>query len=88
MVQLPHMSPLYFLWDYNLNEDAVRAILRGNNTTERAWLVARIITHARYEDIWKYLSISDIIENFPRLRLKPEVAKAWKHALTVWGYHV
>ena len=82
------MQPLYFLWDYNLTKDNIQAILRGDNQTERAWLIARIITHARYEDIWKYVHVSDIVENFPKLRLKPEVAKAWKRALTVWGYHV
>lgn len=82
------MNSLYFLWDYDFNEDKVRAILQGDNETERLWLISRIMTHARYEDVWKYLKVSDIVASFPKLRLKPNTSEAWKHALTVWGYHV
>ncbi len=82
------MDTPYFLWDYNITQDKVRAILRGNNETERLWLTGRILTHARFEDVWQYLNISDIVLAFPKLRLKPTIASAWRHALIVWGYSV
>jgi hypothetical protein len=38
---------LYFLWDYDLGRDSVRRILRGDNETERLWMMARIIESAK-----------------------------------------
>ena len=78
----------YFIWDYNLNEQQIRAILRGDNEIEKSWLIARIITNAKFADIWKYLSLEDIVRVFPKLRLRPKIKQAWQHALNVWGYHV
>lgn len=82
------MSRLYFLWDYDLNEKQVQAILRGNNETEKLWLTGRILSNAQFEDVWKYLTVQEIVNAFPKLKLKPAIQKAWKHALEVWGYHV
>lgn len=33
----------YFLWDYDLSEEEVFAILRGENEVEKAWLITRIL---------------------------------------------
>lgn len=82
------MNKLYFLWDYDIDEKQIRAILRGTNEMEKEWLIARLLTHAKFEDVWKYLNTKDIIKAFPKLRLPPRVKQAWQHALTVWGYHV
>ena len=46
----------YFLWDYDLTEADVHAILQAGDDTERVWLVSRILESARYEDVWKYLA--------------------------------
>ena len=78
----------YFLWDYDLTEEQVREILRGDNKTERQWMMARILTNALYEDVWSYIRLSDLDREFANLRMRPEVHEAWSHALTVWGYHV
>lgn len=78
----------YFIWDYNINERQIRAILRGNNETEKSWLIARILTHALFKDIWKYIRIKDIVRIFPKLRLPQKIKKSWQHTLGVWGYHV
>lgn len=78
----------YFLWDYNLDENQIRTILQADNDTEKKWLIGRILTHARFEDVWKYLTIKDILNIFPRLQLSPKTKQAWQRALSVWGYHV
>ncbi|MBI5613582.1 hypothetical protein HY947_01540 [Candidatus Gottesmanbacteria bacterium] len=78
----------YFLWDYNLTEDDVRRILHGENEAERIWMKSRILTHAAYEDVWKYLTLNDIVSEFSKLRMRSQTAQAWRHALTVWGHHV
>ncbi len=82
------MQTPYFLWDYDLTEDDVRNILAGSNLLEKRWIMGRILTHAKFEDIWKYLHVNHIASEFPNLRLRPDVASSWKRALTVWGYHV
>lgn len=81
------MKP-YFIWDYDLNEKQVRTILHGDNEIEKLWLIGRIMTHARYADIWKYVNLKDIIEVFAKLRLPPKIKQNWQYALNVWGYHV
>lgn len=76
---------LYFLWDYDLSEDDVRKILRGNNETEKIWMMSRILESANYRDIWKYVSLVQVQEMFPKLRLKPSIYRAWERALYAWN---
>lgn len=75
----------YFLWDYSLSEEDVRRILREGDETSRLWLIARILESAKYEDVWKYLDLEDVVSVFSKLRLKPAVRNAWQRALKVWG---
>lgn len=82
------MTIPYFLWDYDLSEEQVRAILEGKNELEKRWLIGRILTHAHFNDVWKYLHPKDIAAQFPYLQLRQDIKDAWQRALTVWGYHV
>lgn len=74
----------YFLWDYDLTDADVRAILRGDDEAQKAWLVARLVESARYEDIWQYISLKELSAIFPKLQLKPQVRAVWEFALRVW----
>lgn len=78
----------YFIWDYDVTENQIHAILHGNNEIEKLWLTARIMTHAKFEDIWKYLHVKDIVKVFSKLRLPPKIKQSWQYTLNVWGYHV
>lgn len=82
------MNKPYFLWDYDLTDKQVHHILQGSNEVEKLWLTARIMTHAKFEDIWKYLSLKDIIKVFSKLRLTPKAKQDWQRAFNIWGYHV
>lgn len=82
------MKTPYFIWDYDLTDAQIHAILRGKNEVEKRWLIGRILTHAYYQDIFKYLTISDIVHYFSRLSLPKAVKSAWQRALQAWGYHV
>lgn len=75
----------YFIWDYDLTENDVRAILNGDDQEQKAWLTARLLESARYEDIWKYISLAELSAIFPQLKLKPQVRAAWEFAFSVWG---
>jgi hypothetical protein len=75
----------YFIWDYDLTEDDLRAILRGNDDGQKAWVVSRLLESARYEDVWKYISLAELQAIFSKLQLKPKVRAAWELALHVWA---
>ena len=75
----------YFVWDYELSDSDIRAILRGNDEEQKAWLVARLLEPARYEDIWQYISLAELRAIFPKLQLKPQVRAVWEFALLVWA---
>jgi len=79
------MQTPYFIWDYSLTEDDVRAILRGDDEEQKAWLVARLLESAHYEDIWQYISLAELRAIFPKLQLKPQVRAAWEFGLSVWS---
>lgn len=77
-----------FLWDYDISEPRVRDILRTGTEVEKEWLITRIMTKARFEDIWKYLKVKEIVRYFPKLRMRPREKVSWQRALSVWGYAV
>jgi len=66
----------YFIWDYDLTEADVRAILAGDDELQKAWMTARLLESARYEDIWKYISLEELRAIFPKLQLKSQVRAA------------
>jgi hypothetical protein len=73
-----------FLWDYDLTEFQVHEILRHAPFNERKWLIGRILEHARFKEVFKYLSVQEIKEALPHLRLKPDLKRHWKMAVDLW----
>ncbi len=82
---MSELNTPYFIWDYNLTETDIQAILRGDDEGQKAWLVGRLLESARYEDIWGYISLAELRAIFPKLQLKPQVRAAWEFALSVWA---
>jgi hypothetical protein len=78
----------YFLWDYEISDDEVRAILRDGEPFDKAWVMSRILEHARWDDIWRYLTVADVRENFENLRFRrPQDQELWAYALERWAHH-
>ena len=75
----------YFIWDYDLSDADVRAILRGTDEMQKSWMVARLLEAARFEDVWDYISLAKLRAIFPKLQLKPQVRAAWEFALLIWS---
>ncbi|MCL5675930.1 MAG: hypothetical protein M1120_02275 [Patescibacteria group bacterium] len=75
----------YFLWDYNLNEQEVKDNIKKGDKFTRNFLVARILESAKFGDVWKYLSLKDLLTIFPQLKLRKEVKEAWQKAFLAWG---
>ena len=80
MLQTP-----YFIWDYDITDADVHAILCGDDEEQKAWVVARLLEAARFDDIWQYISLAELRSIFPKLQLKPQVRAAWEFALLVWA---
>ena len=72
-----------FLWEYNLTHGEIITILRGPQK-RRLWLVAKILEHARWEEIWEYLDIQTIQKDLPLLRMNLKTKRHWERALQLW----
>jgi hypothetical protein len=78
----------YFFWDYDISDDQVRHILRHGNSVEKGWIITRILEYAKWEDIWRYLTVDDIRQNFEHLRFRrPQDRELWAYALERWVRH-
>jgi hypothetical protein len=73
-----------FLWDYDLTAADVRNLLAQGSSVERRWLVERLLTQARWEEIWDYLTPQQVREDLPYLRLPGKVKATWERALELW----
>lgn len=72
-----------FLWDYDLGESQIREILSGP-LEQRKWLVAKILEHAKFDEVWKYLTPRDVERDLPSLRLNPKTREHWAFAVKIW----
>lgn len=75
-----------FLWDYDLNDTQVREILGRPGLPEpKRWLMARILTEVRFEEVCDYLDIDEIARFLPQLRLPKKVRDRWAYAVQRWS---
>lgn len=85
-------APPPFIWNATLSEAEVRTILAGERgSLEQVQMMAHILQHARFDDIWRYVRVADVVEHWPLLRrmLWPaESRELWAWALQTWGYDV
>jgi hypothetical protein len=72
-----------FLWDYDLTDGQVREILSGP-AKKRYWLVARILEHARFDEVWRYLTLNRIVLDLPHLRMPKKIKEHWALAVKRW----
>lgn len=84
MVERTRQCP-YFFWDYDITEEEVCEILRGDDEPRKIWVMSRILEHAHFDDVWRYITPPDLRRYFERLQLRPQVRKVWSHAMEVWG---
>ena len=72
-----------FIWDYDLTGSQIREILSGSQE-KRRWLVGRILEHARFDEIFKYLTLREIEHDLPHLRLPKKLKDHWEYAIKRW----
>ena len=77
----------YFIWNADLTEENVRQILATGSDYSRVQMMSTILHYARFNDIWKYLSVCDVQKRFWQIPWRDvELRDYWKWALTLWGY--
>src|SRR5262245_16753563 len=65
------MSRPAFLWDYEIDEATFRDLLAGRvqrGRLDRDWAATRLLEHATYREIRRFLPFGDLVEGWPRWR--------------------
>lgn len=84
---LKKAKPYFIWWDPRITEDDVRKALASNNLYRRITYMSYILNDAEFEDVWKYLKLKDVQENFWRIRWRTESSQnRWRQLLTLLGY--
>lgn len=77
-----------FLWDYDMGEIQVREILNAPGASDKKkWLMARILSEARFDEVFNYLNLEQISRHFSQLKLPAKVKDRWEYALKRWKSH-
>lgn len=77
---------LYFFWDYDLSATDVKRIVSQGDSAEKAWVISRILEYAKWDDIWRYLTLADIRRSFDRLSFRrAQDRELWAYALDRWA---
>lgn len=58
----------YFLWDVDVTEAELRERLKTPDPDARAQWEARVMREARYQDVWRYLSLADVLRDWEPIR--------------------
>lgn len=76
----------YFIWDYDLTEEDVRAILRGDDEYAKVQMIVRILERCSWQDIWRYLKLADVHRYWSQIRpkIRRELRPTWELAMEVW----
>ena len=58
----------YFIWDVPVTCAQLRQLLAHPDTGTRALWAARVMREARYQDVWRFLTLADILPIYPQIR--------------------
>ena len=79
-------KPYFIWWDQDVTEDDVREALKSDNLYTRITYMSYILNDAEFEDIWKFLKVKDVQENFWRIRWRTAtIQNQWQQLLTLLG---
>jgi hypothetical protein len=75
----------YFIWDVPVTLGELKRLLRDPDQSVRALWIARVMREARYEDVWKLVSLEDVLTWFPRAqRHLGRSRRFWEFLLGEW----
>jgi hypothetical protein len=75
----------WFLWDLPVSDSEFRERLRCRDADVRAQWQGRLLREARFSDVWRYVTLDDVLENWPRIRRHLGRSRAfWEYTLDAW----
>jgi len=80
----PQARP-YFLWNEAITCAELRHKLAATDPDERALWIGRIMREARYQDVWKFVRLRDVLELLPRIdRHLGRTREFWRWLIQGW----
>jgi hypothetical protein len=58
----------WFLWDVEVSEAEFRRRLQHPDPTTRAQWQGRLLREARFEEIWRYVTLEDVLRDWTLIR--------------------
>jgi len=58
----------YFIWDIPVTVGEFRERLRHPDPRERSLWMARVMREARYDDVWRFLSLEQVLQHYDLIR--------------------
>lgn len=75
----------YFVWDVAVTVARLRRLIEHRDPKTRAMWMARIMREARYQDVWRFLSVGEVVASYSRIR--PHLGRArpfWDFLIEGW----
>ncbi len=66
--------PKYLVWDYDVDAEQMRQYIKDKNCEAHLWAVARVLEKGQQSDINELLTIADVIEDLPKVKI-PKVRR-------------
>lgn len=60
----------YFLWDLDMSWREFAGCLKSANKTRRLWAMGRLLTEAKWRDVWRLMGRDELRRDLPHLQLK------------------
>ncbi len=75
----------WFLWDMNVTETEFRSRLRHEDPDIRAQWQGRLLREARFDEVWQYVTLTELLENWSRIqRHLGRMRGFWEFLLRGW----
>jgi hypothetical protein len=83
----PDEKPYFIWWDQDVTVEDVQKAIASDNLYIRVTYMSYILNDADFEDIWKFMTLKDIQENFWRIRWRTAwLRDHWRQLLTLLGF--
>ncbi|MEK7787755.1 MAG: hypothetical protein AAB658_20310 [Chloroflexota bacterium] len=80
-------KPYFIWWEQNITEEDVREAIKGDNLYRRITYMSYVLNDAKFEDIWKFVTLKDVQKEFWRIRWRTTwLRDHWHQLLTLLDY--
>lgn len=74
-----------FIWDVPVTVAELRRHLKHQDPRVRAQWMGRVLREARYQDVWRFVTVDEVLEAFPLVRRHlGRMRRFWEWLLEGW----